>query len=51
MDGLNREEIGRVVKIGKQVINFRAVIYGNIVKPDNGPDYNVQLGRTFLFPK
>ena len=43
--------IGRVVHLGKQAINFRAAVYGNIAKPENGPDYNVQLTATFLFPE
>ena len=43
--------VGRVVHIGKQAVNFKAAVYGNVAKPENGPDYNVQLSATFLFPK
>ncbi len=43
--------VGRVVHIGKQAINFRAAVYGNVTKPEDGSDYNVQLSATFLFPK
>jgi len=43
--------IGRVVRLGTQAINFRAAAYGNVVKPKNGPDYNIQLSATLLFPK
>lgn len=43
--------VGRVVHIGKQAVNFKAAVYGNVAKPENGPDYNVQLSAIFLFPK
>jgi hypothetical protein len=43
--------VGRVVHIGKQAINFRASLYGNVAKPKHGSDYNVQLSAIFLFPK
>lgn len=42
---------GRVVHLGKQAVNFKAAVYGNVIKPDNGSDYNVQLTATFMFPK
>lgn len=43
--------VGRVVHIGKQAINLKAAVYGNVAKPENGSDYNVQLSAIFLFPK
>jgi hypothetical protein len=43
--------VGRVIHWGKQAINLRAAVYGNVIKPDQGSDYNVQLSATFLFPK
>lgn len=43
--------VGRVVHIGKQAINFKAAVYGNVAKPENGSDYNIQLSATLLFPK
>jgi roadblock/LC7 domain-containing protein len=33
--------VGRVVRLCKQAINFRAAVYGNVIKPDQGSDYNV----------
>lgn len=42
---------GRVMHIGKQAMNFKAAVYGNVIKPDQGSDYNVQLTATFMFPK
>ena len=43
--------IGRVVKIGKQAVNFRAAAYGNVLRPSNGSDYNIQFTAILLFPK
>ncbi len=43
--------IGRVVHIGKQAISFKAKVYANVVKPEYGPDYEIVLSATFLFPE
>ena len=43
--------IGRVFKIGKQPVNMKVGAYGNVEKPDGAPDWNLQLGLTFMFPK
>ena len=43
--------VGKIVSWGKQKINLRAAWFGNVVHPDNGPTYNVQLTAWFLFPK
>ena len=43
--------IGRVIHWGKQAINLRAAAYGNVIKPDQGSDYNIQFSATFLFPE
>jgi len=43
--------IGRVVHIGKQAVNFRAAAYGNVQRPSNSSDYNIQFSAIFLFPK
>ena len=43
--------VGRVMHWGKQPVNLKAAVYGNVVKPDDGPDYNVQLSLTFMFPE
>ncbi len=42
---------GRVMKLGKQHVNLKAAVYGNVIKPDQGADYNVQLSMILLFPK
>jgi hypothetical protein len=43
--------IGRVIHWGKQAVNLKAAVYGNVVRPDNASDYNIQLSATFLFPE
>jgi hypothetical protein len=43
--------VGRVVHIGKQAVNFRAAAYGNVLRPSDSSDYNIQFSATLLFPK
>jgi hypothetical protein len=43
--------VGRVVHLAKQAVNFKAAVYGNVIKQDQGSDYNVQLSATLLFPQ
>ena len=43
--------VGRVFKIGKQPVNLSVRAYYNVVRPDNGPDWSVQVQLTLLFPK
>jgi len=43
--------VGRVMHLGKQAVNLKAAVYGNVIKPDGGPDYNVQLSLTLMFPE
>jgi len=43
--------VGRVMHIGKQAMNFRVAVFGNIVKPDYASDFNVQFSATFMFPE
>ncbi len=43
--------IGRVFKIGKQPVNLKLVYYGNVERPDDTSDWNLQTQLTFLFPK
>ncbi len=42
---------GRLFKIGKQAINTKVEAYGNVVKPDAGPDWSLSFTIQFLFPK
>jgi len=43
--------VGRVVHLGKQAVKFQAAAYGNVIKQDQGSDYNVQFTMTLMFPK
>ena len=43
--------IGKITKIGKQPIALRLQLYGNVVRPDNGPEALLRFTITFLFPK
>lgn len=43
--------IGRLVKFGKQPVDFLVQPFWYAEKPDNGPDWSLQLQVKFLFPK
>jgi hypothetical protein len=43
--------VGRLVKFGKQPVDFKAATYVNVVKPDLAPDWSLQLQVKWLFPK
>lgn len=43
--------VGRLVKFGKQPVDFKAAAYVNVVKPDLAPDWSLQLQVKWLFPK
>jgi len=43
--------IGQVLPIGDLPVNLRLAYYYNVVTPDDGPDYQVQLQFVLLFPK
>jgi hypothetical protein len=42
---------GRMVKFGKQPVDFKLQAFVNAVKPDMGPDWSLQFQVKFLFPK
>jgi hypothetical protein len=42
---------GRLVKFGKQPVDFKLQAFWNAVKPDMGPDWSLQFQVKFLFPK
>ena len=42
---------GRLVKFGKQAVDFKLQGFWNAVKPDLGPDWSLQFTVKFLFPK
>lgn len=43
--------VGRIFKIGDQPVNVRVRAYYNVVRPDNGPDWTINLAFAWLFPK
>ncbi len=43
--------VNKLVKIGKQPIQASLRSYYNVVKPEFGPDWQLQFTMTFLFPK
>ena len=43
--------MGRLVKFGKQPVDFKFQAFSNLEKPDNGPDWSVMFSVKFLFPK
>ncbi len=43
--------IGRLVKFGKRPVDFRLQTFWYAEKPDNGPDWSLQIQVKLLFPK
>jgi hypothetical protein len=43
--------LGKVFRIGKLPINAQVGYYNYVVKPDNGPDWQLRAQVNFLFPK
>jgi hypothetical protein len=43
--------IGRLVKFGKQPVDFKLQPFWYAEKPDNGPDWSLQFQVKLLFPK
>lgn len=43
--------IGKLVLFGTKPVDFFAGFYGNVVKPDGGPSWQMLLQMTLLFPK
>jgi len=43
--------IGRLVRFGKQPVDFKLQAFGNVAKPDGGPDWSMMFAVKFLFPK
>ncbi len=42
---------GRLVRFGKQPVDFKLQAFGYADKPDGGPDWNMQFAVKLLFPK
>jgi len=43
--------VGRLVKFGKQPVDFKLQPFWYAEKPDNGPDWSLQFQVKLLFPK
>jgi hypothetical protein len=43
--------VGRLVKFGKQPVDFKVQAFANVVKPDAGSDWSDMGSVKFLFPK
>lgn len=43
--------VGRVFKVGRQVVDLKGTAYINHEKPEQGNDWNLQFTLTFLYPK
>jgi len=43
--------VGRLVKFGKQPVDFKVQPFWYVEKPDNGPDWSLQFQVKLLFPK
>jgi len=42
---------GKLVRFGKQPVDFRLQGFGNVEKPDGGPEWSMMFAVKFLFPK
>lgn len=42
---------GRLVKFGKQPVDFKLQAFSNVESPDRGPDWSAMFSVKFLFPK
>jgi hypothetical protein len=43
--------VGKLFKIGKLPINTQLQVFGNVAKPEFGPDWQLRFQVQFLFPK
>ena len=43
--------IGKLMRFGKQPVDFKLQAYSNIEKPEGGPDWTTMFSVKFLFPK
>jgi hypothetical protein len=42
--------VGKIFKLGKQPVNASVQGYYNVVRPDNGPDWQIRAQVQLLFP-
>jgi hypothetical protein len=43
--------VGKLMKFGKQPVDFKLQVFGNVEKPAGGPDWSLLFAMKFLFPK
>ena len=43
--------VGKLFRVGTQPINVQLAAYGNVAKPEFGPDWQLRFQIQFLFPK
>lgn len=43
--------IGKIFHFGRLPVNMQLAAYGNVVKPDNGADWQLRFQVQFMFPK
>ena len=43
--------IGKLARFGKQPVDFKLQAFGNVEKPEGGPEWSLQFAVKFLFPK
>ncbi len=43
--------VGKIQRIGRLPVNFQLGAYWNVVKPDNGPDWQLRFQVQFMLPK
>ena len=42
---------GKLARFGNQPVDFKLQAFGNLEKPDGGPEWSLQFSVKFLFPK
>lgn len=42
---------GRLMRFGKLPVDFKLQVFGNVEKPEGGPDWSMMFAVKFLFPK
>jgi hypothetical protein len=43
--------VGRMIRFGKQPVDFKLMSYWNVEKPQFGPDWSLQFTVKLLIPK
>ncbi len=43
--------ISKLARFGKQPVDFKLQVFGNVEKPEGGPEWSLQFAVKFLFPK